>query len=149
MTKTRFYFFASLTILITVAIILITGSFILTEPLFNGSTIPMGTPLTWLGIMSLPLAIYFGNERFRNPTEIYKLLSGILKFSLTTAVLWVPICYLLAGNLSFSFSEKSGFRGGQIAMKCFWGYSYGVVILPLLLLIVHWVLTAARTINRK
>lgn len=149
MTKTRFYFFASLIIFITVTILLLTGSFVLTEPLYNGSTIPMGTPLTWLGIMSLPLAIYFGVERFRNPTRTHKLLSRILKFSLTLAVLWVPICYLLAGNLSFSFSEKSGFQGGQLAMKMFWGYSYGVVILPLLLLIFHWVLTVIERIKSK
>ncbi|MHA7829792.1 MAG: hypothetical protein ACX93O_01745 [Flagellimonas sp.] len=140
MTKTRFYFFASLIIFITVTILLLTGSFVLTEPLYNGSTIPMGTPLTWLGIMSLPLAIYFGVERFRNPTKTYKLLSRILKFSLTLAVLWVPVSYLLAGNLSFSFSEKEVFQGGQLAMKLFWGYTYGVVILPLILLIIHWVL---------
>lgn len=149
MTQPKFYFFATLIIFIIVAILLITGSFVLTEPLYNGSTIPMGTPLTWIGIMSLPLAIYFGIERFRNPTDIYTLLSRTLKFSLTLAVLWVPICYLLAGNLSFSFSEKSGFRGGQTAMKLFWGYSYGVVILPLLLLIIHLVLTLVRRIKRK
>nr|WP_297787420.1 hypothetical protein [uncultured Allomuricauda sp.] len=149
MTKTRFYFFASLIIFITVTILLLTGSFVLTEPLYNGSTIPMGTPLTWLGIMSLPLAIYFGVERFRNPNKTYKFLSRTLKLSLTLAVLWVPICYLLAGNLSFSFSEKSGFQGGQLAMKMFWGYSYGVVILPLLLLIFHWVLTVIERIKSK
>jgi len=149
MTQPKFYFFASLTIFIIVAILLITGSFVLTEPLYNGSTIPMGTPLTWLGIISLPLAIFFGVERFRKPTKIYELLSQILKFSLTLAVLWVPISYLLAGNLSFSFSEKSGFQGGQFAMKWFWGYSYTVAILPITLLIIHWVLTLARRIKRK
>ena len=149
MTQPKFYFFASLTIFIIVAILLITGSFVLTEPLYNGSTIPMGTPLTWLGIMSLPLAIYFGVERFRNPTKIYTLLSPLLKFSLTMAVLWIPICYLLAGNFSFSFSEKEVFQGGQLAMKWFWGYSYGVVILPLLLLVIHWVLKLVRTLQSK
>ncbi|RIV35156.1 hypothetical protein D2V08_07265 [Flagellimonas lutimaris] len=145
MTQPKFYFFASLTIFIIVAILLITGSFVLTEPLYNGSTIPMGTPLTWLGIMSLPLAIYFGIERFRNPSKTYKFLSPLLKFSLATTILWVPVSYLLAGNLSFSFSEKEVFQGGQLAMKLFWGYSYGVVILPLLLLIIHWVL---KLVNR-
>ncbi|MBO0331099.1 hypothetical protein [[Muricauda] lutisoli] len=148
MTKPKFYFFASLTIFITVAILLITGSFVLTEPLYNGSTIPMGTPLTWLGIMSLPLAVYFGVERYRNPTKIYKFLPQLLKFSLAAAVLWVPISYLLAGNLSFSFSEKEMFQGGQLAMKWFWGYSYGVVILPLFLLIVHWVLKVVNMIRK-
>lgn len=139
MIQSKFYFFASLTIFIIVATLLITGCFVLTEPLYNGSTIPMGTPLTWVGIMSLPLAIYFGIEQFRNPTKNYRFLSPLLKFSLATAVLWVPVSYLLAGNLSFSFSEKEVFQGGQLAMKLFWGYTYGAVILPLILLIIHWI----------
>ena len=145
MIQSKFYFFASLTIFIIVATLLITGSFVLTEPLYNGSTIPMGTPLTWVGIMSLPLAIYFGIEQFRNPTKNYRFLSPPLKFSLATAVLWVPVSYLLAGNLSFSFSEKEVFQGGQLAMKLFWGYTYGTVILPLILLIIHWIL---KLVNR-
>jgi hypothetical protein len=47
----------------------------------------------------------------------------------------VPVSYLLAGNLSFSFSEKATFQGGQAAMRWFWRYSYGLAVLPLTVLL--------------
>ena len=54
-------------------------------------------------------------------------------------ILWVPISYLLAGNFSFTFSEKETFQGGQAAMRWFWRLSYGIGIGALLTLIVFWI----------
>jgi hypothetical protein len=48
--------------------------------------------------------------------------------------LWVPISFFLAGNLSFSFSEKGFFQGGQTAMKLFWSISFGIVFGAILIL---------------
>lgn len=140
MTKPQLYFMGSLIVLVVATILLITGSSLLTTPLYDGSSIPLGTPITWIGMIALPLSIYFGVSKFREPSQpLYKYLGPMLTFSLFTAFLWVPISYLLSGNLAFSFAEKAGFQGGQSAMKWFWGYSYGVVILPLLLLLTHWI----------
>ena len=141
MTKPSLYFFACLLIFILVLSLLITGSSILTVPLYEGSSIPMGTPITWMGLIALPLTIYFGVGEFRDPKKRHKLFNQLLTFFVGLAVLWVPISYLLAGNLSFSFSgTATGFQGGQLAMKLFWGYTYGIAILPLILFIIHCIL---------
>lgn len=147
--KSRFYFFACLLIFILVLTLLMTGSSILTVPMYEGSSIPMGTPITWMGLIALPLTIYFGVGEFRNPKKRHKLFNQLLTFSVGLAVLWVPVSYLLAGNLSFSFSgATTGFQGGQLAMKLFWGYTYGIAILPVLLLIIHWFLKLINTIRK-
>ena len=149
MTKPSLYFFACLLIFILVLTLLMTGSSILTVPMYEGSSIPMGTPITWMGLSALPLTIYFGVGEFRNPKKRHKLFNQLLKFFVGLAVLWVPISYLLAGNLSFSFSgTATGFQGGQLAMKLFWGYTYGIAILPVLLLIIHWFLKLINTIRK-
>ena len=149
MTKPSLYFFACLLIFILVLTLLMTGSSILTVPMYEGSSIPMGTPITWMGLIALPLTIYFGVGEIRNPKKRHKLFNQLLKFFVGLAVLWVPISYLLAGNLSFSFSgTATGFQGGQLAMKLFWGYTYGIAILPVLLLIIHWFLKLINTIRK-
>ena len=149
MPKSQPYFFPCLTIIIIVITLLISGSSILTVPIYEGSSIPMGTPITWMGLIALHLTIYFGAKKFRDHNVTYKLLNQLLKFSVGFAVLWVPISYLLSGNLSFSFSGTvTGFQGGQLAMKLFWGYTYGIAILPMILLIIHWFLKLINTIRK-
>jgi hypothetical protein len=149
MPKSQPYFFACLAIIIIVITLLISGSSILTVPIYEGSSIPMGTPITWMGLIALPLTIYFGVKKFRDHNTTYKLLNQLLKFSVGLAVLWVPISYLLSGNLSFSFSVTvTGFQGGQLAMKLFWGYTYGIAILPMILLIIHWFMKLINTIRK-
>lgn len=140
MNNRKTWFFGSLITLITILALLVTGSSILVEPLCSDPYIPMGTPATWIGMISFPLAIYFGIEKIRNPAnslDVY--LSGFLRVTLVLSLLWAPICYLLAGNFSYSFTEKAEFQGGQLAMRWFWRFSYGIVILPLVILAVHWV----------
>lgn len=135
--KTWFYF--SLVIMLFTIVLLVTGSSILTVALDNQNSIPLGTFITWAGIISLPLTIYWGIKELRKPTRPFNTyLAVILKIMLVLAILWVPICYLLSGNISFSFSEKETFQGGQVAMKWFWGISYGLALGPILLLIVYW-----------
>ncbi|KPM31130.1 Hypothetical protein I595_2394 [Croceitalea dokdonensis DOKDO 023] len=79
-----------------------------------------------------------GLKAVRKPwSKLNKILSGILKLIILLGILWVPISYLLAGNLSFSFTERESFQGGQRAMRWFWGLSYGIG--ALLILIVCWI----------
>ena len=135
--KIRFYF--SLTAVLITIFLLVTGSPILSKPLYNSSTIPFGTIITWVGIIALPLSIYWGNNNFRNPnTTFNKYLGNFLKVIILLTFLWVPISFLLAGNLSFSFTEKETFQGGQLAMKWFWRITYGTAISPILLIIIYW-----------
>jgi hypothetical protein len=70
---------------------------------------------------------------------MYRRLSLVLKVAIGLAVLWVPISFALAGNISFNFSTKPGFQGGQEAMRIFWGYTYGIAIGAFLPLVGHWI----------
>ena len=116
-----------------------TGSSLLTTSLNKNNTIPLGTFITWFGLISLPLSIFLGIEQFRKPTKTFNnYLSKSLKVVLIIAAFWAVLSYFLAGNLSFSFSEKESFQGGQLAMKWFWRITYGIPIASIILLISYW-----------
>jgi hypothetical protein len=125
---------------LSVIILLVTGSPLLTIAFDSDSKIPSGTLITWIGMISLPLTIYWGIEELRkSSSKLNRFLSGFLKFIIVLGILWVPISYLLAGNLSFSFSEKETFQGGQYAMRWFWRLSYGIGIGSILTLVIYWI----------
>ena len=91
-------------------------------------------------MITLPLTIYWGLKELRKPSnKLNRILSGFIKTIIIFGILWVPISYLLAGNFSFTFSEKETFQGGQAAMRWFWRLSYGIGIGALLTLIVFWI----------
>lgn len=141
MNSSKIKFYCGLTVVVVVLGLLVTGSPVLTIALDSKNSIPLGTFITNAGIIALPLTMYFGVKEFRQPTKsVYKYLSILLKVAIVVAILWIPICYALAGNISFTFSEKETFQGGQLAMKWFWYISYGVVIIPLFILLIHWLL---------
>ena len=140
MNKNSIWFVCSIVVTICVIVLLVTGSPLLTMALNEAGSIPLGTFITWAGMLALPLAIYWGISSLRTPVELWdKILSIALKIILILAILWVPLSYLLAGNLSFSFSEKASFQGGQTAMLWFWRLSYGIAVGSVLILIIHWI----------
>ena len=125
--------------------LLVTGSSILLLSLSDSSYIPLGTFTTWFGMIALPLLFYFSIRGFREPqTTIEKVFALLLKILIILAVLWMPISYLLAGNLSNTFTEKAEFQGGQLAMKIFWYFSYSVVAAPLILILFYGIFTMIR-----
>ena len=139
MKRSKIFFYFSLILTLSVILLLVTGSSLLTLALDKDNSIPLGTFITWMGMISLPLTIYWGVEEFRKPSKkLNRILSGVLKMILIMGVLWVPLSYLLAGNLSFSFSEKETFQGGQMAMQWFWYLSFGIGIGALLTLLTYW-----------
>lgn len=139
MNNRKIWFYISLLVMSITIFLLVTGSSVLTMALDKENTIPLGTFITWIGIISLPMSIFLGIKGLRRPTSSFiNMLSNLLKLMLILAFLWLPICYFLAGNISFSFSEKETFQGGQTAMKWFWYFSYGVAIGPILILIIYW-----------
>ena len=140
MNKSKFYFYSALLVAIATLVLLFTGSSLLTLSLNSANTIPLGTFITWAGIIALPMSIYWGVKELRTPTTgINKILAICLKICIVLAILWVPIAYLLAGNLSFSFTEKATFQGGQAAMRWFWRLSYGIGIVAMLTLSCYWI----------
>ena len=139
MDKRKTYFYCSLLLTLFAVILLVSGSSLLTINLIRGSTIPLGTLTTWVGMISLPLMIYWGVKELREPTSsLNKMLSRILKVVIIFGLFWGPISYLLAGNFSFSFSDKQTFQGGQAAMLWFWRVSYGIGIGAILTVIAYW-----------
>ena len=141
MNKRNIWFYTSVTMLTVSAALLITGSTLLVLPISNEPYIPLGTFITWFGIIALPSAIYWGNQNLRMPPSAFRYLSLVLKIILFLALLWAPICYLLAGNWSFSFSNKETFQGGQAAMRWFWRFSYGIVVVPIVLWVIHLIMS--------
>ncbi len=140
MKSFRILFWISLFTFITALVLLVSGSPILMMELIDKSAIPLGTPITWAGMIAFPFAVFFGIRRIRIPSERFcRLLQMLLFVSIGLAFIWVPVSYLISGNLSFSFSEKQAFRGGQTAMKLFWIYSFVTGLLPLLVLFLFWI----------
>ena len=140
MKKRKIYFYIALILTLSTFTLLVTGSSILTIALDTDKSIPFGTLITWAGMISLPLTIYWGVKELRRPTKkLNKILSGFLIIIIILGILWVPISYLLAGNLSFSFSENETFQGGQTAMRWFWRLSYGIGIGAVLIIMTYWI----------
>ena len=140
MNKRKIYFYSAVILTIGVITLLVTGSSLLTMALNSDKTIPFGTIITWIGMISLPLTIYWGIKELRKPSsKLNRILSGLLKTIIVLGILWVPISYLLAGNLSFSFTEKETFQGGQDAMRWFWRLSYGIGIGAILIIFTYWI----------
>ena len=140
MNRRKIWFFSSLIVTLSTIIFLVMGSSLLMIALDDANSVPLGTFITWAGIISLPLSIYWGVKELRKPTtKVTRIIAMLLKTILILAILWVPISYILAGNLSFSFSEKEIFQGGQIAMKWFWRLSYGIGFGSIFSLIMYWI----------
>lgn len=141
MKNRKLYLFAALFVILISMGLLVSGSPLLTLGLDEADTVPLGTFTTWAGLIALPVAVYFSVKVLREPSgKWYGFLSGFLKFIALLAVLWVPISYLLAGNMSFSFSSANdGFRGSPLAYVWFKRFTLGIVYGALAALVFHWV----------
>ena len=140
MNKRNIFFYSALTLTLSVIMLLVTGSSLLTMALDSKGTIPLGSLITWVGMISLPLSVYWGVKELRKPSgKLSRFLSGVLKVIIALGILWLPISYILAGNLSFSFTQKETFQGGQDAMRWFWRLSYGIPIGAILTIVTYWI----------
>ncbi|MBT8209880.1 MAG: hypothetical protein KJP14_05070, partial [Eudoraea sp.] len=93
MKHSKLWFMISLIVFIGTGFLLLTGSSVLTISLSRSTNIPLGTFTTWAGIASLPLALYFGIRKLREPTSKKdRFLAYILKILIGLAILWMPIC---------------------------------------------------------
>ena len=140
MNRRKIWFISSLIVTFSTIIFLVTDSSLLMIALDDANSIPLGTFITWAGMIALPLSVYWGIKELRKPSgKLNRILSRLIKIIIISGVIWLPTSYLLAGNLSFSFSEKETFQGGQDAMKLFWRLSYGIGIGSILTIIIYWV----------
>lgn len=140
MNNRKLWFFSSLGVFGLAFFLLVTGSPLLETSLSQKHYIPIGNITTWLGMIALPFSIYWGAKKMRKAvSRLNRFLSRILKILIVLAIFWAPICFFLAGNLAFNFSEVEGFQGGQAAMRWFWRYSYGLPLASIVVLILYWI----------
>ena len=146
----KLWFLGSLTVFFASLIMLVSGTPFLEKSMSQTRNIPVGTLTTWLGMIALPLSVYWGTKHLRQPdTRFRTFLSIFLKCLIILGILWVPICYLLSGNIAFNFSEVEGFQGGQSAMRWFWRYSYGLPIATIVLLLTYWITALVNSVRRN
>lgn len=149
MKKSKLFCFIALTITFVVILLLVTGAPVLLIALNDANTIPLGTFITWAGMIALPLSMYWGIKELRKPSnKPNRILSILLKIIIALAFLWVPISYGLAGNFSFTFTEKATFQGGQIAMKWFWYLCYGIGIGSVVIPLRYWFLVVIAKLKK-
>lgn len=150
MNKVNIGFYSALIVIGSVFLLLYSGSSVLTVGLDKKDTIPLGTFITAAGIVSVPLAIILGVSKLRNPEgAFYTFLAKALKIMLFCALMWIPVSYFLSGNLSFNFTGKDTFRGGQLGMKWFWYYSYTIVTIPIVIWLTHCILSLFQWIKKN
>ncbi|MAD96378.1 MAG: hypothetical protein CMB99_03530 [Flavobacteriaceae bacterium] len=139
--KRGFLFFIYLSITLIILFLFATGSSLLTLSLNEAKTVPLGTFLTWFGIMALPRTIYWGSRSLRDPEDQWsRVLSKILNVLLCLTVLWLPIAYLLSGNMATNFTGNTEtFQGGPTAMNIYWYLTYGLPIASILILLAYWI----------
>ena len=120
------------------AFLLVTASPILGRPVPGLGAMPVGTLVSWIGIVALPLAIYSGLGGLHPPRRATDcVMNAVMKALLILAVAWVPICYALSGNLAFTFESNSGFRGSETALFYFFYGTIAQVIAPILVMLVY------------
>lgn len=127
---------------ISIVVFLICLLFVLSgAPLLSKSIsgdLVFGTLVTWLGVIALPLSILTGFSKLYKPIiKRDKNYSLIFKFLLLLAVIWGFISYGLAGNWSFRFNETRVFFGEIENSTLFWNYTYAIIVLPILLLVIY------------
>ena len=120
---------------VMVITLLLSGSHLLSYTLDSFNTLPLGNLITWAGMLSLPLSVYWGIKPYINlKFKPHKYLNRSLKIAISLGFLWAPLAYVLAGNFSFTFKDKQEFQSSMEAMEWFWKLNYTAALLPLLIL---------------
>ena len=136
MTLVRTGLLICLVVFCSVSYLLVTGSSSLNYLLSETMGLPLGTPVTWLGLLSLSGILYFGFSALRAPgNQTQRILRSAWIISLLLAVVWPFISYYLAANWSNSFAGgQEAFRGSDRASEYFWLLTKTTAVFPLLVL---------------
>src|SRR5665648_292280 len=90
-------------ILVSCLFLIVTGSPILNILVIKESTFPLGTLISWIGLIALTYTIYFGFNKIphsNNPN--HKLFKFAFRSIIILASLWGLIGFLLAKNWAFT-----------------------------------------------
>lgn len=84
MNKRRIYFYSALIITLGVITLLATGSSLLTMAVDNDNKIPLGTFITWAGIIALPLSVYWELRNWEIQLKVkYYFVNQLVAFGIT------------------------------------------------------------------
>ena len=119
---------------VVVVILLATGSPILNRSIGGDDGLPMGTVLTWLAFICLPLVFLLGIPGLRHPkSKMQKWVRKAFGVLFGLGLLWGLISYGLAANWNFNFKRQEAFRGSARAGVLFWYLNYFLAIVPIML----------------
>lgn len=131
-------FIIALSIFIATFYLVFSGAEILNKPFINAINFPFGTIISWLGIVAFPFTLYVGlSAIYYAETQFSKNYQIILKIIILMAIFWGLIGYYLADNWAYNFSTKKVFRGSENAADFFWLYTFIVLVLPIVFLVVY------------
>ncbi|MHC1732664.1 MAG: hypothetical protein AB9888_11650 [Bacteroidales bacterium] len=129
--------YLSLIIFVSCLFLIVTGSPILNVPLFKESAFPLGTIVSWIGLIAFTFTIYLiSNKIHRANISVHKIIRIAFGSTVILALLWGLIGFLFAGNWAFTFQNHDAFRGGIEASRCFWIFTSTLVLMPVLLFLV-------------
>jgi len=129
--RSRFGLLAASAVFLASLGLLVSGSPLLLLMLSARMGLPLGTAVTWFGMLAWGALLHFGSVALPDPApRADRFYRGSWRVALTLALLWPLAGFGLAGNWAYTFSDTDGFRGGQAAMQLFWVNSVVVVALP-------------------
>ena len=125
-------------LLLTFSCIMIyTGSPYLMDPILEGSELPVGTIVAWVGIAMLPLSILLGIRIIRKPISVaYRFYNRAFRVLFLLSMAWGAVSYLLAGNWAITFSISKVFRGSEGAFSISIYYTAFTISASLLLFVI-------------
>jgi hypothetical protein len=105
--------------------------------LYKGSAFPLGTIVSWIGLIALTSTIYLAfNKIDRASNSAHKKIRIAFAGIVILAFSWVLIGFLLAGNWAFTFQNHDEFRGSIEASRYFWIFTASLVLLPVILFLI-------------
>ena len=111
-------------------------------PLVKKPFFPFGNLLTAMGYIAFSSIFYFlFIMKVSGKTELRKLFSKLFKYNIILSFFWMPIGYILSGNLSTSFGRSDSFQGSAFAGEIYWIFNYTLLGIPFLLLFVFLILS--------
>lgn len=109
----------------------------LADPILNDPELPKGTLISWACIAMLPLSIIMSIRLIRKPaSKAYRFYKRVFISLFLLGASWGLVCYSLAGNWAFTFSDTGVFRGSEEAFQLIVKYTFTLISLVLFFLII-------------
>lgn len=122
--KIKYWHIIPLLIFVLSAYYLISGSDLLVKPLSYDPYIPLGTVITWFGLISMELLLYILTiNTIQKKGWFSMLIRTSVLMLLILSIAWAPTAFALSGNFAFNFIDSPNILG-ITASKIFWSFSY-------------------------